>query len=171
MSIKIDENSTKELKQSMNKNTVEQNAVYNVQKIAFKRLTPTAKIFIKQSEYAACFDMYADVDELIAPYSTIVIPTNIATEIPIGYEGQVRGRSGLSSKGIIMANGVGTIDADYRGSIGVILYNTTNAYYKISKYDRIGQFLISRVIPIEFIEKEILSDTIRANKGFGSTGK
>ena len=98
------------------------------------------------------------------------IPTGIAIELPAGYEAQVRGRSGMASSDRILAH-VGTIDADYRGEIAVILANNGTRPFKINKGDRIAQLVISPVVQAEFVETEELADSERGDNGFGSTGR
>lgn len=111
-------------------------------------------------------------DIVIQPFERILVPTSLYIEIPEGYEGQVRARSGLSLKhGITLINAVGTIDSDYRGEIKVPLVNLSKEPYTIQPGERIAQLVIAkyeRVIPEEV---EVLEETQRGNGGFGSTGK
>ena len=98
--------------------------------------------------------------------------TDLFIELPGGYEAQVRPRSGLAlKKGVTVLNTPGTIDADYRGEIGVILVNLSNEDFHIKSGDRIAQLVISRHERAEWDEVEILSETARGSGGFGSTGK
>lgn len=107
----------------------------------------------------------------IQPNSSKLIKTGISIEIPTGFEAQVRSRSGLSLKhGIIVLNSPGTIDADYRGEVGVILYNVGNESFKINNGDRIAQLVFAEVYQADFIVVDSLTDTERANGGFGHTG-
>jgi dUTP pyrophosphatase len=100
-----------------------------------------------------------------------LVPTGIAVAIPEGYEGQVRPRSGLALKhGIGMLNGPGTIDADYRGEIGVILFNFSDTSFSIRRGDRIAQLVLSRVEKAQFVKVEALAATGRGAGGFGHTG-
>lgn len=143
----------------------------NVINVKFKKLTPTAKIFAYQTEGAACADIFADAEVTIYQGETKVIPTNIALEIPEGYEVQIRARSGLSLKqGLVITNGVGTIDADYRGGVGIILTNISKNVIYIRKGDRVGQATIKEVLTMSFEEVEELTNTKRGDGGFGSTG-
>lgn len=119
------------------------------------------------------FDLMANLDEdiVIKPFDRIAVPTGLFMEIPMGYEGQIRARSGMSFKhGICMANGVGTIDSDYRGEIKVLIVNISNEEYTIKSGDRIAQMIIAKYERAEFIEVEVLSDTSRDEGGFGHTG-
>lgn len=119
------------------------------------------------------FDLMANLDEdiVIKPFERIAVPTGLFMEIPMGYEGQIRARSGMSFKhGICMANGVGTIDSDYRGEIKVLIVNISNEEYTIKSGDRIAQMIIAKYERAEFIEVEVLSDTSRDEGGFGHTG-
>lgn len=101
----------------------------------------------------------------------VLVPTNIKTAIPSGYEIQIRCRSGLALKnGIILTNSIGTIDADYRNYYGVILTNTGDEVFEISQGDRIAQAVLVKVEKIEWKEVEVLSETLRDQGGFGHTG-
>lgn len=108
--------------------------------------------------------------EYIRPGDTKIITTGIAVELPPEWELQVRGRSGLAAKGIILANGVGTIDSDYRGEIRVILHNASNVSFKVNNGDRIAQLVLARVKVIEWLDAEALAGSVRNEGGFGSTG-
>jgi len=108
----------------------------------------------------------------INPGGRALIPTGLRVAIPEGYEIQVRPRSGLALKnGITLLNTPGTIDADYRGDIGVIVINHGTEPFTIMAGDRIGQIVLNKVERIEWKEVDNLSDTIRGEGGFGSTGK
>jgi len=107
----------------------------------------------------------------IPPFNTIVIPTGIKVEIPYGYEIQVRSRSGMAVDGVSVANGIGTIDSDYRGEIKVILTNSSDKMYKIYHGDRIAQLILSKVERMFLELTEQLTTTHREDGGFGSTGK
>ena len=102
----------------------------------------------------------------------VLIPTGIKMAIPLGYEVQVRPRSGLAIKhGITMLNSPGTIDSDYRGEIKVIVVNLSKDSYVIQPNERIAQLVLNKVEQIEFIEVEVLDETERGEGGFGHTGK
>ena len=137
--------------------------------IKYIKLTEDAKPFEYSREGDACMDMYAAYEYFLYPNSITLIKTNIALEIPEGYEGVVRGRSGLAFKGIFTH--VGTIDSNYRGNIGVILHNLYDEVYHVSKYDRIAQITIKPVEHINLILAEKLSETERGESGYGSSGK
>ena len=141
--------------------------------VKIKRLHPEARVPEYKSSEAAGADLYACLDEevVIGPYGISLIPAGFAIEIPHGYQGEVRARSGLSLKeGLFVLNGPGTIDSDYRGEVKIILANFTNEQKKIQHHDRIAQLLIMPVVRVHFREAE-LSDTSRKQNGFGSTGK
>ncbi len=105
------------------------------------------------------------------PLERAVVGTGLYIELPRGYEAQIRPRSGLAAKqGITVLNSPGTIDADYRGEIGVILANLSNEPVTIDPGDRIAQMVISQHARAEWVEVEALSDTERGEGGFGSTG-
>jgi dUTP pyrophosphatase len=125
------------------------------------------------SEFASGADVQAAIDSelVIESGGRALIPTGLALEIPIGYEVQVRSRSGLASKyGIMCLNSPGTIDSDYRGEIKVILANFGDTPFIVSPGDRIAQLVLAPVYRADFIETELLSKTARGEGGFGSTG-
>ena len=116
-------------------------------------------------------DLYAAEDTLLRPMERRLMPTGLRLEIPYGYEGQVRPKSGLAiSHGISHANAVGTIDSSYRGEIKVPLINLSDKPYKIEKGKKIGQIIFAKVEEAVFEEAEQLSETTRQENGFGSTG-
>lgn len=126
-----------------------------------------------QTEHSAGVDLPAAVDGdiVIEPGKWALVPTGLAVAIPEGYEGQVRPRSGLALKhGIGMLNGPGTIDADYRGELGVILFNFGGAPFTIRRGDRIAQLVFARLERARFELVDSLSDTARGSGGFGHTG-
>jgi dUTP pyrophosphatase len=114
---------------------------------------------------------YIDEDIIIEPGATALIPTGIRLQIPEGYEGQVRPRSGLALKyAVTVLNTPGTIDSDFRGEIKIILVNHGKNPYTVRKNDRIAQLVFSPIIQAEFIQKKELSASNRGRNGFGSTG-
>ncbi|MHA1863305.1 MAG: dUTP diphosphatase [Candidatus Thorarchaeota archaeon] len=139
--------------------------------VRVKRLTPDAKIPKAAKAGDVAFDLYSVIDYEIKPGERYAVPTGIAVEIPVGYEGQVRPRSGLAIKeGITVLNTPGTIDSGYRGEVKTIMINHGNASFQITKGMRISQLAIRPVPEVEFIETNELSDTERGEGGFGSTG-
>lgn len=143
-------------------------------KVNVKRLDSRAKLPAFSSSAAAGADLFAilDTDLLIAPGETVLVHTGLAMEIPEGFVGLIYARSGLASKrGLAPANKVGVIDADYRGEIMVALHNHSLAAQTIANGERIAQMVISQVPVIEYDEVMELSDTIRGDGGFGSTGR
>ena len=113
-----------------------------------------------------------DGEMVIKPMQRALVPTGLFMEIPVGYEGQVRPRSGLAIKsGITVLNSPGTIDADYRGEVKVILINLSDADFVIKSGDRIAQLIIAKCEQMEIVEVETLSETERGAGGFGHTGK
>jgi dUTP pyrophosphatase len=126
----------------------------------------------KSTQAAGC-DLYAAVEGevIIGVHDFRVIPTGIRVEIPEGYEAQVRPRSGLArSYGIGILNAPGTIDADYRGEIKVILFNFGDKPFRIKKKDRIAQLVFSKVERVKFVRAKKLKRTRRQSGGFGHTG-
>ena len=123
---------------------------------------------------AAGLDIRAslEADVCIEPLQRKLVKTGLFLEIPIGYEAQVRPRSGLSLKqGITVLNSPGTIDADYRGEVGVILVNLSDKSFEIKDGDRIAQLVFAKVEQAAWVGVNELSDTDRGTGGFGSTGK
>ena len=111
-------------------------------------------------------------DIVLPPMERVIIPTGLFMELPVGYEAQVRPRSGLAAKhGLTVLNSPGTVDADYRGEIGVILVNLSNTAFNIKNGERIAQMVIAKHDRAEWEEVQSLSDTSRGTGGFGSTGR
>lgn len=162
--------------------------------IKFKKLSDTAITPYKAHHNDAAFDLFADANEVLHYGETLVIPTNIALELPDGYMADVRPRSGLTSKTCLRVQ-YGTIDSGYRGNIGIICENANhylsafnvnesidmgerNEYagtsidtdIYINRGDKIAQLVIQRIPEIELIEADNLTDSDRGNRGFGSTG-
>ena len=129
-----------------------------------------------QSEHAAGLDLLAAVPEgaplTLPPGKRALVPTGLSVALPPGYEAQVRPRSGLAAKyGVTVLNSPGTIDADYRGEVSVILVNHGEAPFTIGRGDRIAQMVIAAVTRVELIPVAELSVTARGSGGFGSTGR
>ena len=126
------------------------------------------------TEGAAGMDLRAAVDEplTLTPGERALIPTGIALALPAGFEAQVRPRSGLAMKhGISMVNNPGTVDADYRGEVGVLLINHGDTPFTIERGERIAQMVVTRFEKISWSEVDELPPTERGSGGFGSTGK
>ncbi len=126
-----------------------------------------------ETKASAGMDLRANIDEAITlkPLDRTIVKTGLFIELPIGFEAQVRPRSGLAAKkGITVLNAPGTVDADYRGEIGVILVNLSNEDFMIENGERIAQLVIAKHERAEWIEVEALSETSRGEGGFGSTG-
>ena len=122
---------------------------------------------------SAGMDLRANLSEplTLKPLGRTLVKTGLFMELPVGFEAQVRPRSGLAlKKGITVLNSPGTIDADYRGEIGVILINLSNENFVIENGERIAQLVIAKYEQAEFIEVNELSETSRGTGGFGSTG-
>lgn len=142
--------------------------------IKIKVLRDSSKIPKYASSGAAACDLYADIEEKIVlkPGARAMIPTGVAIEIPTkDIVALVYARSGLACKqGICLSNSVGVIDSDYRGEIGVSLFNTGNQYFTVEPGMRIAQLCFTPVITANFVEVQELNNTDRGNNGFGSTG-
>lgn len=122
---------------------------------------------------SAGMDLRANITEsvVLKPLERTIVKTGLFIELPIGFEAQVRPRSGLAAKkGITVLNAPGTVDADYRGEIGVILVNLSNQDFTIENGERVAQLVIAKHERAEWIEVETLSETDRGEGGFGSTG-
>ena len=142
--------------------------------LRIKKLDPLAKLPVYGSESAAGADLYALAENpiRIAPGETAVVHTGLAAEIPEGYAGFIYARSGLASKkGLAPANKVGVIDSDYRGEIRVALHNHSACKQTIEPYERVAQLVIAPYVYAQFEEVSELSETVRGEGGFGSTGQ
>lgn len=140
----------------------------NVKKLNEKAIMPTYG-----SAYAAGADLYACIDEeiTIAPHATVMLPTGLALELPVGYAGFIYARSGLASKrNLAPANKVGVVDCDYRGEVKVALHNHGETAQTVAVGERIAQLVVAPYVTAEFAEADELSDTARGAGGFGSTG-
>lgn len=131
------------------------------------------------TEFAAAYDLraYLPPDNynkvgtfVLYPMATKIISTNLKVEVPIGYELVINPRSGLASKGITISNSPGTIDADYRGVVGIILYNNSGEPFIITHGDRIAQCKLKKLEPTSWCKVDELSETARGTGGFGHTG-
>ncbi|WP_435135496.1 dUTP diphosphatase [Formosa sp. A9] len=126
-----------------------------------------------ETSASAGMDLRANISEAItlAPLERTIVKTGLFIELPVAFEAQVRPRSGLAAKfGITVLNAPGTIDADYRGEIGVILVNLSNQEFTIQNGERIAQMVFARHEQAQFEEVDVLSETARGEGGFGSTG-
>ena len=125
------------------------------------------------TEHSAGMDLRANLDApiVLQPMERKIIPTGLFIELPEGYEAQIRPRSGMAIKhGLTCLNTPGTIDADYRGEIGVILINLSNVPFEIVDGERICQMVITEYTKATLVQVDVLSDTVRGAGGFGSTG-
>lgn len=144
-------------------------------KVRIKRLLEARDLPLPSpaSAGSAGFDLRAAIAQelVLRPGERLLVPTGLVLEIPRGWEGQVRPRSGLALKhGIGILNSPGTIDSDYRGEVGVILVNLGESPFSLQRGDRIAQLVFSRVEPVEWEEVETLEESSRGGGGFGSTG-
>ena len=133
-----------------------------------KHQTPTY-----ETEGSAGMDLRANINEtiILKPLERAIIKTGLFIALPVGYEAQVRPRSGLAAKkGITVLNSPGTVDADYRGEIGVILVNLSNEDFIVNDGERIAQLVIAKHERVNWQEVEVLNETERGAGGFGSTG-
>jgi dUTP pyrophosphatase len=134
-----------------------------------KKLSADAIAPLRGSAGAAGYDLFASKAVTIPARGKFIVPTDIAMAIPEGYYGRVAPRSGLAAKHHIDV-GAGVIDCDYRGAVGVVLFNHADTAYEIAKGDRVAQLVITKIDTPEVIEVDDLEDTVRGAGGFGSTG-
>lgn len=143
-------------------------------KINVKKLNENAILPTKGSEFSAGSDLYACLDDVleIEPHQTVLVPTGLAIELPVGTVGLIYARSGLASKrDLAPANKVGVIDCDYRGELLVALHNHGNQTQTISPGERIAQLVVTPYFEVSYQQTDELSETKRDVGGFGSTGK
>lgn len=146
-------------------------AVIFIEKVKIKKLHPEAMIPVYHKRGDSGFDFHALHELEIPGFAAVVARTGLAMEIPLGYELQIRPRSGMSLKyPLIVANSPGTVDSGYRGEIGVILRNLAAEPVTLQKGSRIAQGVLSPIAHAKFVEMEELSDSERGSGGFGSTG-
>ena len=142
-------------------------------KIRF-RMMPECKDLAPAKAHAddAAYDLHSRADMELEPMTSTLVPTGLFLELPVGYEAQIRPRSGLALKhDLMLTNSPGTIDAGYRGEVGVIMYNGGTTEFPIRRGDRIAQMVICRLPEVKLVASEELSTTDRGSGGFGSTGK
>ncbi len=139
--------------------------------VKFLRAHKGAILPEKATEGSAGFDLFSVESATIMPGERRLVPTGWCVELPLGYEAQIRSRSGLALKyGLVVLNAPGTIDSDYRGEVGVLLVNYSTYPVDFDVGARIAQMVISPVIEVELTEVAELDDTDRGDGGFGSTG-
>jgi dUTP pyrophosphatase len=142
--------------------------------VRIARIHADAQLPVQGSDLAAGFDLHSVERVEVRKGTTEMLPTGLVLAIPPGWEGQVRCRSGLGKRGLILPNGVGTIDADYRGELMVLAHWIGEGdSFVVEKGERIGQLLFKRVPQIRFVEvnRDELEGTARGDGGFGSTGR
>ncbi|XP_065589969.1 deoxyuridine 5'-triphosphate nucleotidohydrolase, mitochondrial [Cyrtonyx montezumae] len=139
-------------------------------RLRFTKLSDNARAPSKGSARAAGYDLYSAYDCVIPPMEKAVVKTDIQIALPSGCYGRVAPRSGLAAKHFIDV-GAGVIDEDYRGNIGVVLFNFGKEAFEVKKGDRIAQLICERIFYPELEEVQALDDTERGEGGFGSTGK
>jgi len=134
-----------------------------------KKLSEHAVLPIRASEHAAGYDLSSAYDCVVPKRGKLLVKTDLAVAVPIGYYGRVAPRSGLALKNFI-DTGAGVVDSDYRGPLGVLLFNHSEEDFKISHGDRIAQFIIEKIALPQIVEVDELDSTERGAGGFGSTG-
>ena len=139
--------------------------------VKLQRLLEVAKRPTKATEGSAYSDVYSAVSKTLGLGETAMLSTGWKVEVPPGYFLDIRSRSGLSCKGIVVANAPGTVDEDFRGELMVILHNASRGDYDVKVGDRIAQCALMPMVPTSFTEVEVLSETARGLKGYGSSGR
>eukprot|EP00039_Didymoeca_costata_P019868 m.339217 g.339217 ORF g.339217 m.339217 type:complete len:153 (-) comp18712_c0_seq1:154-612(-) len=139
-------------------------------KLRVKKLSENAYLPERGSTAAAGYDLRSAHDDVIPAQGKTIAKTDLAIAIPEGHYGRVAPRSGLAAKHFI-DTGAGVIDADYRGNVGVVLFNHAKTDYKISKGDKVAQLILEKISTPDIVEVEELDETERGAGGFGSTGK
>lgn len=139
------------------------------EQLLVKKLSPKGRLPVRGSSQAAGYDLCSAVDTVIPAKGKSCVPTDISIAVPQGCYGRVAPRSGLAVKNFIDV-GAGVIDADYRGPVGVVLFNFSDADFHVKEGDRIAQLVIERIATPEVLEVEDLDATQRGAGGFGSTG-
>jgi len=136
------------------------------------RLLSRVPLPVRQTEGAAGFDLAASEPAIVPARGYALVCTGIALELPRGFEAQVRPRSGLAARhGIGILNSPGTIDADYRGEVKVILFNCSDSDYRVKRLDRVAQLVFSKVVPVRLVRAAALGSSERGRRGFGHTGR
>ena len=138
------------------------------------RMLPECRELAPRKAHAddAAYDLRSRSDMVLEPGTTSLVPTGLFLELPVGYEAQIRARSGLALKhDLSLPNAPGTIDAGYRGEVGVIVYNRGQLPFEVKRGDRIAQMVIAKLPEVELVEVEELGGSQRGEGGFGSTGK
>ncbi|KAF9055042.1 dUTP pyrophosphatase [Hymenopellis radicata] len=143
--------------------------VVPTESLLIKRLSDKAKLPTKGSALAAGYDLYSAEKKVIPARGKAAIDTQISIAVPIGTYGRVAPRSGLASK-FMIDTGAGVIDADYRGTVFVLLFNHSDKDFEVQEGDRVAQLIIEKISTPEVVEVQDLDETIRGAGGFGSTG-
>ena len=139
-------------------------------KLLIQKLSEDAQMPQRHSEFAAGYDIFASKDTVLKANDKAIVPTDLAMAVPEGYYGRIAPRSSLAAKHFIDV-GAGVIDSDYRGPVGVVLFNFKTEAYHIKKGDRIAQLVIEKIATPDVEEVKKLPDSVRGSGGFGSTGK
>ncbi len=143
-------------------------------KVLIKKLNPLVQLPVYKTEGASGMDLMAFIEKtiILEPGESCIIPTGLSIAFPKEYEIQIRPRSGLAAKNnISVLNTPGTVDSDYRGELKIILFNHGNKNFLINKNDRIAQMVLAPILKIKLEETNELPESIRDQRGFGSTGK
>ena len=142
--------------------------------LRIRKLHPDAVVpqYAHGPEEDAGMDLCSVADALLEPNVPQAVPTGLSIELPPGFEAQIRPRSGLAAKhAVTVLNAPGTVDADYRGEVKVMLINHGQVPFEVRRGDRIAQMVVAPVSAVSFTEQEVLDDTERGDKGHGSTGR
>jgi dUTP pyrophosphatase len=140
-------------------------------RLRVKKLNKDAKLPTKATPGSVCYDVYSTKRVLFSPMEKAIVPTGLSFKLPMDIGMDIRPRSGLASRGLIILNSPGTLDSDYRGELLISCMNLSNGNILVNKGDRIAQIRLFKDIYIEFNEVEDIGETRRGEGGFGSTGK
>ncbi|KAI1904068.1 hypothetical protein AGOR_G00001870 [Albula goreensis] len=138
--------------------------------LKFAKLSENATVPTKGSVRAAGYDLYSAYDYSIAPLDKVIVKTDIQIAVPAGCYGRVAPRSGLAAKHFIDV-GAGVVDEDYRGNVGVVLFNFSKDTFEVKKGDRVAQLICEKICYPELEQLDTLDETVRGDGGFGSTGR
>lgn len=144
-------------------------AQFSAQILYFRKLTENAYTPVKATSQSAGYDLFSAYDYSVSPQDKQLVKTDLAIKIPDGCYGRIAPRSGLALNYHIDI-GAGVIDRDYRGNVGIVIFNHSKKYFKINKGDRIAQLVCEKIIEPQLIEVDVLDPTDRNDRGFGSTG-
>ncbi|KAF8631122.1 hypothetical protein AX15_002469 [Amanita polypyramis BW_CC] len=147
----------------------EEQPIASADQLLVKRLSKKARLPTRGSALAAGYDLYSAESKVIPARGKAMVDTQLSVAVPVGTYGRVASRSGLASK-FMIGTGAGVIDADYRGTVFVLLFNHSDEDFKVDEGDRVAQLILERIYTPDIVEVDTLSETARGTNGWGSTG-